>query len=101
MGVRSAPGGATSECSQRESRACFLTWKRSWPASRTQHSHLSYQKYKTGVSQSHLNRELLHRKLVTICQSESTAEFTRTRPAGLTTRHLPISHHGGQSVVVT
>lgn len=101
MGVCCVPGGATYECSHRESRACFLTWKRSWPASRIQPSHLSCQKYTAGASQSHLKRQLLHRKPVTICQSGSTAGSARTRPAGLTTCQPPISHRGGQSSMAT
>jgi hypothetical protein len=50
---------------------------------------LLVSKYKAGASQSRLNRELLHHKAVTICQSGLTAGSARTRPAGLTTRHPP------------
>lgn len=101
MGVCSVPRAATAECSHRSRVACFLTWKRSSPASRTRHSHLSCQKYKVGASQSYLNRELPDHTPITICQSGSTAESALadgvlrrllsafTSPGSLLLGHLP------------
>ena len=67
----SAPSsGRTAECSHPSSLACFLTWKRFSPVLLDRaHPILLVSKYTAGASQSHLKRELLHHKPVTICQS--------------------------------